>query len=195
MTGEARGGKCVSLSLSINSLPCMMYITEWTPTFPVQVICGHTISAGQKACKLTISVCRDDVACLPQAIKAALNTPPQQGKTSSFLFRLWHRCFGTRPKKTPVRQNAPGRMRKCVARRKLRLDCGHIVKAGSAVWENRLYTCQQEGEWSPAVLAACLRVLQQKQAASQPESVNKTYAAKNIYTFKGQPSAYPLRTI
>jgi hypothetical protein len=163
----------------------MMYITEWTPTFPVQVICGHTISAGQKACKLTISVCRDDVACLPQAIKAALNTPPQPGHKPSFLFRLWHWCFGTKAKKTTMQQATSVQTRKCVAKREIRLDCGHTAKAGSAVWENRLYTCQRESEWPLAVLAACMQLLQQKQAASQPESVKKTYAARNVYAFNG----------
>lgn len=171
----------------------MMYITEWTPTFPVQVICGHTISAGQKACKLTISVCRDDVACLPQAIRAGLEAQQQATQKPSLLYLLWHKLFGKKPKKATVQQDAPVRTRKCVAKREIRLDCGHTVKTGSAVWENRLYTCQRESERSLAVLSACLRVLQQEQAASQPNSGRKTYAAKNVHVFNGQSSAYHLR--
>lgn len=168
----------------------MMYITEWKPTFDTQAFCGHLIKAGQKACKLTISVCQDDVVCLPQAIKAGLNAQ-QQSQKPSFLYHLWHWLFGAKPKKPAVQHDLPPRMRKCAAKQEVRLDCGHTVKAGSLVWESRTYTCEQEYTWPLAVLSACLRFLQQEQAASQPDSVNKTQAAQNgSNNGQNQPYAY-----
>src|SRR5687767_3916392 len=169
----------------------MLIINEWQPKYDTQVICGHTVSAGQKACKLTISVCQDDVACLPQAIKAALKAQKQQAQKPSLLYLLWHQCFGTKPKKTSLQRATQERMRQCTAKQEVRLDCGHTARAGSLVWESRLYTCERERSWPLAVLSASLLVLQQKQAVGQPDSGNKTYAAKNVYSYAGyhQPAA------
>jgi len=162
----------------------MITIYEWRPTYDTQVICGHTISAGQKACKLSISVCRDDVACLPQAIKAALNAQKQQTQKPSLLYRLWHTCFGTKPKKTSVQRGTHEQMIQPPARQKVRPDYGHTIKAYPSVRT-------RESSQLLAVLSACLRVLQTAQAVPQPGSVTPAYAAKNVYCYAGyhQPSA------
>ena len=169
----------------------MIFISEWRPTYDTQVVCGHTVAAGQKACRLSIAVCRNDVACLPQAISAALKAPKQHTDKPSLLYRLWHRCFGRKPKKSSVPLNAGGRMQRRTARQETRLDCGHTVKAGSVVWESRLYTCQQEGSWSMALLAASVLVLNKRTADKQPDLVQTRRTAGTIYQYA--PSNQPYR--
>jgi hypothetical protein len=158
----------------------MLYISEWTPKFDTEMICSHIASAGQKAYKLTIPVCRAHVACMPQALKAALKTEQQEAQKPSWLDRLWHKCFGTKPKQNSLNQGTYERMRKCVAKQEVHLDCGHTVKGGTPIWESRLYSCQRESQWPLAVLAACLFVLQREKAAPQPNPVKKTDTTKHV---------------
>ena len=70
----------------------------------------------------------------------------------------------------------------------LHLDCGHFIKAGENLVVTSVYTCEKESNWPLTVLLACLQVLQQ-QATPQPDSVNKTSATKNVYTFNGHHQA------
>src|SRR5687767_3809051 len=80
----------------------MYFISVWEPKYDADLICGHTAPAGKKAYKLMIGVCQQDVACLPQAIKAAIQAQQAQAHyvQPSLLYRLWHWCFGARRKKT-----------------------------------------------------------------------------------------------
>ena len=96
----------------------MFYISEWRPRYPTRLICGHAIPAEGKAYKLTIAVCQHDVACLPQAIKAALQAQQTQAKGESWLFKLWHWCFGKKERTVPPQQNTPLPARKAMARTK-----------------------------------------------------------------------------
>jgi hypothetical protein len=179
----------------------MFYIYEWQPRRETKLACGHTTSKG-KAYKVMISVCQDDVACLPQAIKASLQAQQQaQQANPSLLYRLWHRCFGKKPTKSlprviehrkasPERKVNPMSQVKrytVKAQEGLHLDCGHFINAGEVLIVTSVYSCPQEGNWPLTVLMACLQVLQQQQADLQPKPVNKTDTTKNVYTY---PNGY-----
>lgn len=166
----------------------MLYITEWTPKYDTAMICSHVASAGQKAYKLTIPICREHVACLPQALKAALKTEQQAAQKPSWLYRLWHKWFGTPPKQNSLKQGTYQRMRKCTAKQAVRLDCGHTVKQGAPVWQGQFYVCQREKYWDVAVLALCVFILQQEKAvSSQPDSMKKTDTTQTV---SPSPSGY-----
>ena len=83
----------------------MFYINEWRPKYTAQLVCGHTVPADQKAYKLMLAVCQDDIACFPQAIRAALRV--QQGQKPSLLYRLWHWAFGMRRKPAQASPSVP----------------------------------------------------------------------------------------
>jgi hypothetical protein len=80
----------------------LYFVSVWEPKYDADLICGHTAPAGKKAYKLIIGVCQRDVACLPQAIKAAIQAQKEQAQHTgpALLYRLWHWCFGARRKKT-----------------------------------------------------------------------------------------------
>ncbi len=158
----------------------MLYVTEWTPKYDTAMLCSHVATAGQKAYKLTIPICREHVACMPQALQAALKTEQQAAHKPSWLYRLWHQWFGTQPKQHSLNKGTFERMRKCTAKQTVRLDCGHIVKKNSPVYRGQFYVCQREKDWDVAVLAMCVFVLEQEKAASQPRPVNKTDTTKTV---------------
>lgn len=180
----------------------MFYIYEWQPRRETKLACGHTTTKG-KAYKVMISVCQDDVACLPQAIKASLQAQQQaQQANPSLLYRLWHYCWGKKPMKPVPRAlerrkaslerkvNPMSQVKRYTvkAQEGLHLDCGHFIKAGENLVVTSVYTCEKESNWPLTVLLACLQVLQQ-QAIPQPDPVNKTSATKNVYTFNGHHQA------
>lgn len=168
----------------------MITIYEWKPTFPVKAICGHTILAGQKACKLTILVCRDDVACLPQAIRAALKAQRQAAQKPSLLYLLWHWCFGTKPKQSliPLRTQKPRKHHP--ADPKMALNGRHPTKTRGWEWNSSSDHGEKETPWLLTLLLACLQVLSQKQTDRQPVSLRKPQAPKNVFRYAGHhPSA------
>ncbi len=159
----------------------MLYVSEWTPKYETEMLCSHVAHAGQKAYKVTIPVCREHVACLPQAIKAALIQEQQAAQKPSWLYLLWHKCFGTRPKQNAHKQGTHERMRKCTAKQAVRLDCGHIAQKNDRIWQGHFYVCQHERYWEIAVLAVCLSLLQRDKAApQQPTPVKKTDATQPV---------------
>jgi hypothetical protein len=164
----------------------MIHISPWTAKYETEMICSHVATVGQQAYKLTIPVCREHVACLPQALKAALQQERPVTQQPSLLYRLWHKCFGTRPKPNALNQGTYERMRKWTAKQAVRLDCGHTVRQGAPVWQGQFYVCQHESNWRLAVLAVCAFVLRQEQAAPQPRPGLKT---KPDTTGLHQPSA------
>lgn len=168
----------------------MITIYEWQPPYETQAVCGHTIAAGQKACKLTIAVCRDDVACLPQAIKAALRSQQQQAQNPSLLYRLWHMCFGTtvKPSLIPLRTQEPKKYHP--ADPKTGLNGRHPTKTRGQEWNSSSDHGEKETRWLLTLLLACLQVLPQKQTDRQPVSVRKPQAPKNVFRYAShQPSA------
>jgi len=165
----------LQISKHLNS---MLYITEWTPKFDTDLLCAHTAHAGEKAYRITIPVCRDHAACLPQMLKAALKQEQGEGQQPSFLYRLWHKWFGKQPKKPSLKQGTFVRMQRCTATQPVRLDCGHTVKKHDPVYCGRLYVCERDQPWEIAVLAVCLFLLEQEKAASQPTPANKTATHK-----------------
>lgn len=180
----------------------MYFISVWEPKYDAQLICGHSAPAGQKAYKLIIGVCQQDVACLPQAIKVAIQAQKEQAyhARQSLLYRLWHWCFGAKRKKT-VPQTAAHehkesstergwksmpQVKTYTAKQDLHLDCGHRIKAGEALVVTSVYTCPQEGSWPLTILLGCLQVLQQQQAVKQPVGKKSMHVTKNVYT-NGSP--------
>lgn len=71
----------------------------------------------------------------------------------------------------------------------LHLDCGHFIQSGENLIVTSVYTCEKGSNWPLTVLLACLQVLQQRQAAPQPNSVNKIPVTKHVYTFNGHHQA------
>ncbi len=182
----------------------MFYIYEWErPRRDTKLTCGHKPTG--KAYKVIISVCREDLTVLPQALEGALQAKPVN---PSRLYRLWHWCFGKKPTKPQPRalehrQAIPERQVNSMAQVKrytvkaqagLHLDCGHFIQSGENLVVTRIYTCEKESNWPLTVLMACLQVLQQEKVAPQPNPVPKTYAARNVYTYAQgyhQPPAHP----
>lgn len=169
----------------------MLYITEWIPKFETEMLCSHTAHAGEKAYKVTIPVCREHAACLPQMLKAALKQEQLEGQQSSFLYRLWHAWFGKKPKKPSLKQGTFVRMHRCTATQTVRLDCGHTISKHDFAWQGRFYVCEREKRWDLAVLAVCLALLEQeKKAAPQPTSRNKTDTNQSASPYSYQPPAH-----
>jgi hypothetical protein len=48
------------------------------------------------------------------------------------------------------------------AKREVKLDCGHTVKAGEPFQINCIFTCAKDGTWPMRILMACFAVLKQK---------------------------------
>lgn len=161
----------------------MLYITEWIPKFETEMLCSHTAHAGEKAYKVTIPVCREHAACLPQMLKVALKQEQREGQKPSFLYWLWHKLFSKQPKKPSLKQSTFVRMRRCTAAQPVRLDCGHTVKKHDPVWHGHIFVCEREKPWDLAVLAVCLSILEKEKAASQPPPVNKTGATQSVSSF------------
>lgn len=177
----------------------MFYIYEWErPKQDAKLTCGHKPTG--KVYKVILSVCREHLMVLPQAIEVALAA--KQAKPS-LLYRLWHYCWGEKPTKPlpRAREHRKSALERQVnpmsqvkrytvkAQEGLHLDCGHFIKSGENLVVTSVYTCEKESNWPLTVLLACLQVLQQQQAAPQPTSVNKTPATKNVYTFNGYHQA------
>lgn len=167
----------------------MLYVSEWIPKFDTDMLCSHKARAGKKAYRVTIPVCREHVACLPQMLKAALKKEQLEDQNPSFLYKLWHKLFAKRSAKPSLKQNTFVRMQKCTATQSVRLDCGHTVKSHDPVYCGRFYVCQQEKHWNMAVLAVCLFLLEREKAATQPTPVNKTNTNKSISPYSYQSPA------
>ena len=155
----------------------MFYIYEWEkPRRDAKLTCGHKPTG--KAYKVILSVCREDLMLLPQAIEVALQA---KQANPSLLYRLWHWCFGKKPSKPlpraiehrhsyPERKvNSMSQVKRYTVKAQdgLQLDCGHAVKAGDTLVVTSVYTCEKESSWPLTVLMACFQVLQQEQAAPQ----------------------------
>jgi hypothetical protein len=174
----------------------MYFINEWQPNYATKLLCGHQVAAGQQAFKLMITVCQEDVACLPQAIKAAIAQAQQRHPT--LLYRLWHWCFGPKCQKSRQPPNDPGasaaergwkqmpQVKRYQAKQRLQLDCGHTIQCGETLVVTRVYTCAQEGGWPLTLLLGCLRVLQPPQSVKPPVTKPWTAFTKRVYT-NGDP--------
>lgn len=163
----------------------MITIHEWRPPYETQAVCGHTIAAGQKACKLTIAVCRDDVACLPQAIKASLRSQQQQAQKPSLLYRLWHTCFGATVKQRLISLSTEEPSKHHPVRPQTGLNSRHPMKTRGREWNSSSDHGEKERRWLLTLLLACLQVLPQKQTDRQPVSVRKPQAPKNVFCYAG----------
>lgn len=178
----------------------MFSIYEWEhPRRDTKLTCGHKPT--DKTYKVILSVCGHDLMVLPQAIETAFQAKPTK---PSLLYRLWHWCFGKKPKQPPRalehrhsyperKVNPMSQMKRYTvkARAGLQLDCGHTIAAGQTLVVTSVYTCEQESSWPLTVLMACFQVLQQEQAAPQPKPVQKIQATRNVYTHNGYHQPQP----
>lgn len=55
-----------------------------------------------------------------------------------------------------------------VAKRDMKLDCGHTVKTGEAYHVTSVFTCDREGSWPLKILMACFYVIRQKEQTQVP---------------------------
>lgn len=77
----------------------MLNIKEWTTRKDCQLGCGHSLKAGETGYIITLFVCANDAACLPQAIRACFAAQKAQAEKEwkpPLLYRLWHAWFGRR---------------------------------------------------------------------------------------------------
>lgn len=75
----------------------MVHVKQWQAKQAVKLACGHTLRAGEVGYTLTLVVCQQEVACLPQLIQACFAAQQAQAKQPwhpSLLYRLWHAWFG-----------------------------------------------------------------------------------------------------
>jgi len=54
------------------------------------------------------------------------------------------------------------------AKNEMRMDCGHIVKAGETFHVSSVFTCDREGSWPLRILMACLSPKAKAQPAETP---------------------------
>jgi hypothetical protein len=54
------------------------------------------------------------------------------------------------------------------AKNEMRMDCGHIVKAGETFHVSSVFTCDREGSWPLKVLMACFTPRAKAQPAEPP---------------------------
>jgi hypothetical protein len=69
-----------------------------------------------------------------------------------------------------------------VAKREMKLDCGHTVQAGEAYHVISVFTCDHEGRWPLNILLACFAVARRKQTQVATATSSKQSEEKRAMT-------------